>query len=109
MRILLLNWRDPMHPRAGGAEVFTYEIAKRLVSGGDSVEWFSAAVPGAPTEEARDGIRFVRAGRQWTVHWHAFRRYHGKLRARFDVVIDQVNTIPFFTPVWADVPAFMQI
>lgn len=109
MRILILNWRDVRHPRAGGAEYFTHEVAKRLVARGDQVEWFSAAFPGGPAEEDVDGVRIVREGRQWTVHWHAFRRYRHQVRSRFDVVIDEVNTIPFFTPLWVGVPTFMLI
>jgi len=109
VRILILNWRDLKNPRAGGAEVLTHEIAKRLVSRGDHVEWFSATYPGAPSTEEVDGVRIVRGGRQWTVHWQAFMRYRGNLRARFDVVVDEVNTVPFFTPLWADIPVFMLI
>ena len=30
LRVLLLNERDPLHPKAGGAEVHVAEIAKRL-------------------------------------------------------------------------------
>jgi glycosyltransferase involved in cell wall biosynthesis len=56
-----------------------------------------------------DGIRIVRAGRQWTVHWHAFKRYRKYLRGHFDAVIDEVNTMPFFTPFWAGIPTFMLI
>lgn len=56
-----------------------------------------------------DGIRIVRAGRQWTVHWHAFKRYRKLLRGQFDAVIDEVNTMPFFTPFWAGIPTFMMI
>lgn len=104
-----MNWRCPANPRAGGAEAVTFEIARRLVQRGDSVEWFSASFPGAPAEETLDGVRIVRAGRQWTVHWSAFRHYKGKLAQRFDVVVDEVNTIPFFTPLWSDVPAVMFI
>jgi glycosyltransferase involved in cell wall biosynthesis len=73
------------------------------------VEWFSASFPGAPAQETIDGVRIVRAGRQWTVHWTAFRQYRGKLSGRFDIVVDEVNTIPFFTPLWANVPAVMLI
>jgi glycosyltransferase involved in cell wall biosynthesis len=51
----------------------------------------------------------VRAGRQWTVHWHAFKRYRGSLRGQFDAVIDEVNTMPFFTPFWAEIPTFMLV
>jgi glycosyltransferase involved in cell wall biosynthesis len=109
MRILILNWRCPKHPRAGGAEFLTHEVAKRLVAGGHEVEWFSAAFPGSEPEECLDGVHVVRGGRQWTVHLHAFRRYFRQLRPRFDVVIDEVNTIPFFTPLWADIPVVMLI
>jgi glycosyltransferase involved in cell wall biosynthesis len=87
----------------------TLEIARRLVKRGDSVEWFSASFPGAQSEETIDGVHIVRAGRQWTVHWSAFRRYRGKLSAHFDLVIDEVNTIPFFTPLWSDIPVVMFI
>jgi glycosyltransferase involved in cell wall biosynthesis len=49
----------------------------------------------------------VRSGRQWTVHWRAFKHYGGSLRGRFDAVIDEVNTMPFFTPLWSGIPTFM--
>jgi glycosyltransferase involved in cell wall biosynthesis len=109
LRILILNWRDAHHPRAGGAEFHTHQIARRLVEAGDEVEWFAASFPGALPREVVDGIRIVRKGRQWTVHLHAFRQYRGRLRGHFDLVIDQVNTIPFFTPLWADIPVYMMI
>lgn len=76
---------------------------------GHEVEWFSASFPGAAAEENMDGIRIVRAGRQWTVHWHAFKRYRRSIRSRFDAVVDEVNTMPFFTPFWAGIPVFMLI
>ncbi len=85
------------------------EIARRLVASGDQVEWFTAAFPGAAAEEVDNGVRVVRRGRQWTVHQQAHRRYARRLKEDFDVVIDEVNTIPFFTPLWADVPVFMLI
>lgn len=80
-----------------------------MVQRGDHVEWFAASYPGALSEETLEGVRIVRAGRQWTVHWAAFRAYRGKLRGKFDIVVDEVNTIPFFTPIWANVPAVMLI
>ena len=109
MRILILNWRCPRNPRAGGAELVTFEVARRFVQWGHSVEWFAATYAGASPEEDIEGVRILRSGRQWTVHWHAFRRYRRRLRANFDAVIDEVNTIPFFTGLWADVPRFMLI
>jgi glycosyltransferase involved in cell wall biosynthesis len=59
--------------------------------------------------EELDGIRIVRAGRQWTVHWKAFTHYRGALRDHFDIVVDEINTIPFFTPFWAGIPTLMLI
>ena len=76
---------------------------------GHTVEWFSASFPGASAVEELDGIRIVRAGRQWTVHWQAYRRYRRSIRGSFDAVIDEVNTMPFFTPLWAGIPVFMMI
>ncbi len=109
MRLLILNWRCPRNPKAGGAEVVTYEIARRLVKQGDYIEWFAASFPGALAEEDLDGIRVIRAGRQWTVHWAAYCHYRGRLQKHFDAIIDEVNTIPFFTPLWADIPLLMFI
>lgn len=37
----------------------------------------------------------------------AFLRYRRSVRNRFDLVIDEVNTMPFFTPLWAGIPTFM--
>lgn len=36
-------------------------------------------------------------------------RYRKSIRDRFDAVIDEVNTMPFFTPFWAGIPTFMLI
>jgi glycosyltransferase involved in cell wall biosynthesis len=79
------------------------------VARGDEVEWFTASFPGSPQTEEIDGVRVVRSGRQWSVHWHAYRHYRGRLKGRFDAVIDEVNTMPFFTPLWAQIPSFMLI
>jgi glycosyltransferase involved in cell wall biosynthesis len=97
-RLLLLNWRDPWHPKAGGAEHLTFRVLQRLVPRGWRIEWFSAAYAGAPATDVRDGIRFVRAGSAATVHVRAFVRY--ARRGDFDVVVDEINTIPFFTPFY---------
>jgi glycosyltransferase involved in cell wall biosynthesis len=75
-----------------------------MVAAGHRVEWFCGSFPGALPEQDIDGVHVVRAGRQWTVHWKAFQRYRGRLRGHFDLVIDEINTMPFFTPLWANIP-----
>jgi glycosyltransferase involved in cell wall biosynthesis len=102
LRVLILNWRDPWHPRAGGAELVTLRVAERLARSGWDVEWFSAAYPGCSTGEIRHGIRFVRAGSQLTVHLRAAARYRGT--RRFDIVVDEINTIPFYAHRYVAVP-----
>ncbi len=106
-RVLILNWRDIAHPKAGGAERVTHEIARRWVAWGYRVTLFSAAFPGSSAEEDVDGVRVVRRGSQTTVHWEAYRYYRGQHRDAFDVIIDEVNTIPFFAPLYARCPVVM--
>jgi glycosyltransferase involved in cell wall biosynthesis len=101
-RLLLLNWRDPWHPQAGGAELLTWRICERLAERGWTIEWFSARYPGAPSDEMRSGIRFVRAGTQLSVHWNAFWRYRAD--QRFDCIVEEINTLPFFTPLYLRAP-----
>ena len=109
MRILILNWRCPSNPKAGGAEALTQQVATRLVANGDEVEWFSASFPEAKSEERVGGIHIVRAGSQATVHLHAASHYRGRLKGRFDLVVDEINTIPFFSPLWAGIPTLTLI
>lgn len=104
MRILFLNWRDIKNPKAGGAELVSQEIAKRWTQQGHEVTFFAASFPGAADTEVVDGVRIIRRGRQWTVHWHAFRYYRQFLKDKIDVVIDEVNTIPFLTPLYVKKP-----
>jgi len=99
MKILWYNWRDIKNPEAGGAEVFTHEVAKRLVESRHEVTLFTTTFPGCAKEEVVDGVRIIRAGGKYTVYWRA-RSYYKKFFAneRYDVVIDEINTMPFFTP-----------
>jgi glycosyltransferase involved in cell wall biosynthesis len=104
MRILIYNWRDPKNPRAGGAEVYTYEIAKRLVQRGHEVTWFTAAFPGCKQEEVLDGIQIIRAGGRVGVYLQAKRYYRRAFKGKFDVVVDEINTRPFMTPGFVKEP-----
>lgn len=106
-RVLILNWRDLRHPRAGGAERVTHEMARRWVAWGHEVTLFCASFPGALPREVVDGVRIIRRGRQQTVHWQAYQYYRGLPHDRYDVVVDEVNTIPFFAPLYARVPVIM--
>jgi glycosyltransferase involved in cell wall biosynthesis len=97
LRIAVVNWRDPWHPDAGGAEQYAWEMAAGLLRRGARVRYLTARAPGQARRERRDGIDIVRSGGRWTVYprllaWMMFRR------RSFDAVIDCENGIPFFTP-----------
>lgn len=102
MRILLLNWRDLKHPRKGGAEVLTHGIFARLAERGHEVTWVASSFPGAVPMETIDGIRIIRGGNALSVRAHAYAQYR-RMDAP-DVVVDEINTLPFFTPMYATSP-----
>ncbi len=101
MNILVLNWRDIRHPEAGGAEVHFHELFERLVARGHTVYLLTTRYPGSTPLEEINGVTVYRWGHTLTFNWEApvFIRYLKK-RHRFDVIIDDVNKIPFFTPKW---------
>jgi glycosyltransferase involved in cell wall biosynthesis len=103
MRILLFNWRDTKHPKAGGAEIVTLEHAKGWAKAGHTVTWFTAHFFGAPKDEIIDGVRIVRRAGSLTVYLAA-PVYYVLHRREFDVVVDEVHGIPFFTPLYVRKP-----
>ena len=102
MRILILNWRDLAHPASGGAEVYTEQILRRWAAAGHDVTLFAAAVADRPADEVVNGYRVVRAGNRLTVYREARRWWTRHGRGRFDVVIDETNTVPFLAHEWVD-------
>ncbi len=102
MRLLVLNWRDLAHPAAGGAEVYTAQILRRWADAGHDVTLFAAAVAGRPHVETVDGYRVVRSGGRLGVYREARRWWRAHGRGRFDIVVDETNTVPFFAHEWVD-------
>ena len=102
MRILILNWKDLAHPAAGGAEVFTANVARALVDRGHEVTLFAAAVAGAPEQEVADGVRIVRRGSRLGVYRAARKFWADQPVGAYDLVVDEINTRPFLTPRWVE-------
>jgi len=105
LKILFFNWRDITHPQAGGCELHLQEIAKRLVAAGHEVTLFCGTYPGCKDGQRIDGIEVVRGGGAFGVYPAAFVKYISSLRKRrFDVVVDDINGVPFFTPLYVGRP-----
>ena len=98
MRILWFNWRDIYNPDAGGAEVLTHEVAKRLVKNErHKITLFTSSFRGAVPFESIDGVDVIRDGGKFTVYQRA-RSYYKNNNKNFDLVIDEINVKPFLTP-----------
>jgi glycosyltransferase involved in cell wall biosynthesis len=105
MRILVLNWQDLKNPFAGGAEVHLHEIFRRLVARGHEVTLFCSSFAGALDEETVDGIHVKRKGGRSLFNYIVPLEYYLRFRQeRYDIVVDDMNKIPFFTPWFVKEP-----
>jgi glycosyltransferase involved in cell wall biosynthesis len=98
-RVVIVNWRDPWHPQAGGAERYAWEMARGLAARGARVRYVTARAPGQTRTEVRDGIPVTRLGGRFTVYPRVLLYLLARRRV-IDAVLDCQNGIPFFTP-WA--------
>ena len=97
MDVLWLNWSDIKNPNAGGAEIFTHEVMRRLVLKGHHMTLFTAEIPKGSQNEEIDGVNITRQGGRYSVYGKA-REYYLKHSNHFDYVVDEINTKPFLTP-----------
>ena len=110
MNILVLNWLDPDNPQAGGAEVHLHEIFRRLVARGHSVTLLCSGWPGGAATADISGIKVHRTGGRHTLSWAAPRYYRKHLAGQdFDVVVEDLNKVPFFTPGWVTAPVALLV
>jgi glycosyltransferase involved in cell wall biosynthesis len=95
-RVLILNRRCIYHPQSGGAERYTFELARALIDKGFCPEWFCSRFKGANPEEHSEGIRFIRRGNELTTHlyglWHLI-----KYRNKYELIIDEFNGTGFIS------------
>ncbi|MFN0157669.1 MAG: glycosyltransferase family 4 protein [Bacteroidota bacterium] len=105
MNILVINWQDITNPLGGGAEVHLHQIFSRIAAKGHKVTLLCSWFPGAPPEETIDGIQIVRRGSRDLFNFQVPSAYRQlRKRQQFDVVVDDLNKIPFFTPLFVKEP-----
>ena len=104
LQILWFNWRCIKNPAAGGAEVFTHEVAKRLVRMGHELTLITSKPKGLPEKEEIEGYTVWRSGGRYTVYLKARKIYQEYFKGKVDIVIDEINTIPFFTVKYVKEP-----
>lgn len=99
MNILWLTWRDIKNPAGGGAERVAIEVAGKFAQNGTDVTIFTSSFKNAKPEETIKGVKIIRRGNLLTCRLFAFLYY--MRNKNFDLVIDEINTIPFFTILYA--------
>lgn len=99
-KILLINWRDIRNPEAGGAETYYHEIFRRLNDGKEfDITVLSHTFSGGSAVDVVDGMRVIRLGSRTLFNYQIIpflRRHHSE----YDLVIEDLNKIPFFTPLY---------
>lgn len=110
MNVLVVNYRDRLHPAAGGAEKHLHRIFSLVAEAGHQVVLLTTAFPGCKEREMVDGIQVVRKGGdllfQLTVAMNIRkldREFH------FDVVLEDLNKLPLFTPFLIKKPVVVQM
>lgn len=108
MKILWFTWKDLTHPEAGGAEVVNEQLARRLVADGHEVTLITGGYSGGAAKETHpDGYKIVRLGNRYSLYYKAYRYYKQHLQGWADLVIDEVNTLPFFTKLYVREPSIV--
>jgi glycosyltransferase involved in cell wall biosynthesis len=103
--ILVINWRDITNPEAGGAEVHLHEIFKRIVGMGHAVTLLTSGFPTCVPDEVMDGIKVMRRGTKFFFNYYVPFLCRKLLKQTpYDVIVDDINKVPFFTPLYVGRP-----
>jgi glycosyltransferase involved in cell wall biosynthesis len=100
VRVLLVNWQDRDNPQAGGAEIHLHEIFGRLAARGHELRLLCGGWPGSPPRASLDGIEVHRVGTRQSFPFFAHRYYSKMLKDWADVLVEDINKIPLYTPRW---------
>ncbi len=105
MKILVINWQDRKNPLSGGAEMHLHEIFGRIAKWGNDVTLLCSSFNNAPQNDFVDGMKVIRVGKRNNFNFYVPVTCITLLRnINYDIVIDNINKIPFFTPIYVQVP-----
>jgi len=104
-RILILNERDPEHPRSGGVESHIAEVSRRMVEMGYEITLLASGFAGAAPRARIAGMDVRRLGPLASYYprvvWHCRRE---TARGNFDVVVEHLCKVPFCSALYSAVP-----
>jgi glycosyltransferase involved in cell wall biosynthesis/O-antigen/teichoic acid export membrane protein len=101
VHILVLVDRDWTHPQGGGTGTNLYGQVARWIAWGHRVTVVSSDYPGAePVQQLGDDLTLHHLGSRLTVFPRAAWRVRRRLIKDADVVLEVINGIAFFAPLW---------
>jgi len=110
LRILVVNWQDRENPKAGGAEIHLHEVFGGLARRGHDVVLLVSGWDGADPRVALDGMDVHRTGGRHSFSVAAPRYFRSRMARRaFDVVVEDLNKVPVFTPCWGETPVLLLV
>lgn len=110
MKILVLNWRDARHPRAGGADFRLQHVYAPLTKLGHEVILYCCAFPGCKSDDDLDGIEVHRIGNDFTFSFLCMLKLRGWVKKHNpDVVVEDLNKLPFYSPIVYKGPLLIQM
>lgn len=109
MNILWLTWKDIKNPAAGGAEVITDHLASALAKKKHNVLVLTSGFQNCVREEVMNGYKVIRVGNRYSVYVFAIVYYLQNLKKWPDRVVEEINTIPFFSQFYTGVRPFIYI
>ena len=105
--ILWFTWKDMTHPAAGGAELLNEEIIRRLAARGYKVTLIVGGYTNCTHKSKKDGYTIIRVGSKYTVYFAAWRYARKHLKHWPDIVIDEINVMPFFARLYMRRPTYL--
>lgn len=99
MKLIVFSWRDPTHPRAGGSEVYLFNLFKYLENMFDDVICYTSTYPNAPKVGSIGKVKIVRSGYDYTPILIALKAKEQLTNTRDTLILENINHIPFYTPI----------
>jgi glycosyltransferase involved in cell wall biosynthesis len=104
-RLLVINWQDTANPLAGGAEVHLLENLTRLVRDGFEITLLCSNFEGGEPDLEYEGIRIMRRGGRFDFNLRVPTLVRSLVhKEKYDLLIEDINKIPFYTPLYQPVP-----
>lgn len=104
MELLILNNRGISSSDAGGAEIFTHEVAKRCVENGHNVTVYCCGGLDVSEEQIIEGVRYINKGSKYTVYTHFYLDYLLGDLPSYELIVDEYTLLPFLTPLFINSP-----